>query len=658
VAGAPAHPQRQKIDEMIMAGAATAEIVERTGAAERTVQTRRVALLGPQKRSTRKIQVAPSRRPIEGNPNSSFERAEHRATALGGSGDRDPVRMANLSVEAARALQDFELFRRRYFGRVSVPWQVVAGAELVRLLESPEDERVVINCPPGAGKSTLIHDVTCWMICRDRAVRILIVSASQRLAEKYSLRIRRSLERRFPVKASTRELARGLAVHAEATLAGDYGRFRPPSESLWRKEEYVVEQLNGEALENKEPTVAAYGLDSDVIGHRADAVLPDDLATPGNAKEGQERNALLERWEVIENRVEPGGLLAVTGQRLSPVDLSQHCLDQLLGDDDDENDDGRTELGAPQHMYRHIVYRAYYPELDAGVESRSPLAPPWPNGPLLDPKRVTWKKLAALQRGKPGTYATQYQQERGATTDDLVQEVWVTGGFDERGAMYPGCVDPGRRLWEIPRFDDRDGPVLSVGSIDPGVAKNWAFIWLLYQPETDMRHIVGLHCGPMSADSVLSWDVGRRECAGLMVDWQARSKDAGYPISHWVIERNIGRHFLDLAPIASFQIQSRATVVQHATHRYNKDHADLGIQVLIPPIWREGHIRLPDRINPQVERFIQEHLTWRIDKRSDTDQVMAAWFPELHWPTIRPAQPLPRMWTPSWLEPPLMGAAS
>lgn len=616
------------------AGESVPAVAERFGVSVRSVRSWS-AELGLVKRRPR-------------NRNRVSQREAYRAVVLDGDDAPPPIRFEALGAAARRALDDFGYFRRRYFGRISSPWQERAGRELVELLESPDDEKVVINCPPGAGKSTLIHDVACWVICRDRAVRILIVSNSQRNAEKYSLRIRRSLERRFPLRAEPRLLALGLAVDAEATLVADFGRFRPAAESLWRKEEYVVEQLAGETLENKEPTVAAYGLDSEVIGHRADVVLPDDAATPNNAREGADRDNLIERWGVIEARVEPGGLIAQVGQRLSSTDLSKHCLSQLAGDDDDEEIETVEGDDDVRRVYRHIVYRAYYPEFDTGPESRRRNAPPWPHGPLLDPRRITWKKISALRQNKPDLFATQYQQEDGAKSDRLVQEVWVFGGTDTDGAMYPGCIDKRRRLGQIPHLE---GPVVSVGSVDPSSTKNWAFMWELYEPVRDYRHVVGLHRGPMSADNVLSWDLTNRESVGLMVEWQQQSINAGHPITHWIVEENIAKHMLSFAHVRRWMADARVRIVAHTTTRYNKHHAELGIQAIIPPIWRHGRIRLPDRAGCwQVEAFIQEHLSWRPDKRSGTDFVMAGWFPELHWPNIRPAKPLPRLPVPGWLE--------
>jgi predicted NACHT family NTPase len=98
-----------------------------------------------------------------------------------------------LSERAKKGWDDFDFFRRTYLGRVPSPWQVDAAYKIVEYLESEEKQFLVLNCPPGAGKSTLFHDVAVWCIVRNRAIRVLIGSISQTLAKMYSRRIRETL---------------------------------------------------------------------------------------------------------------------------------------------------------------------------------------------------------------------------------------------------------------------------------------------------------------------------------------------------------------------------------------------------------------------------------------------------------------------------------
>jgi hypothetical protein len=142
-----------------------------------------------------------------------------------------------LSPEAQRGWDDFDYFRKRYLGRVPSAWQVDAAYKIVKMLESPEKEFICINCPPGAGKSTLFHDFACWMIVRNRKIRVLIGSATQTLAKMYSRRIRETLERPFPLSPDPILVEKGLALNAEGCLSIDYGRFKPSSSgALWRAE--------------------------------------------------------------------------------------------------------------------------------------------------------------------------------------------------------------------------------------------------------------------------------------------------------------------------------------------------------------------------------------------------------------------------------------
>ena len=166
----------------------------------------------------------------------------------------------DLCQEAKDALADFGLFRRRYFGRISTPWQEQAGEALVKLLESPEKEYVVMNMPPGSGKTTLLHDITCWVICRNRSVRLLTGSATMSLAKRNLMRVRRSLERIVPETADDVLKERGLAVDAESTMALDYGRFKPIEREVWTNEAFIVMQREEDgAISEKEPTLSAYG---------------------------------------------------------------------------------------------------------------------------------------------------------------------------------------------------------------------------------------------------------------------------------------------------------------------------------------------------------------------------------------------------------------
>jgi len=565
-----------------------------------------------------------------------------------------------LCEEAKRGLEDFDFFRSYYLGRVPSPWQVEAALTLVKLLESDEKEFVVLNVPPGAGKSTLFHDVAVWAICRNRRIRVMIGSVSQNMAKLYSRRIRETLERPMPIEPDPMMIEKGLAVNAEGCLSIDYGRFKPVDKgALWRAEEFVVEQLDGNGLDNKEPTVRAYGIESEFIGHRADLCLFDDVASPDNARESVARDKLLERWDnVAEARCDPGGLLAVVGQRLGSGDLYAHCLSKETYDLDDEMSyDGSDVLNVEDQLsaepkkhkkYRHIIYKAYYDELDTGPESRSFRAKPYPDGPLLEPKRLSWKDLSFIRHAKPDVFKVVYQQEDLDLDSRLVDRTWLTGGIGRDGVMYNGCIDQDRRPGHIP--ENLASPWISICAIDPSPTMFWAFVWIIYQPNTGLYYVVDIYRLKLTAEEVLGYNTTTGEYFGLMDEIQEKSYDIGYPITHWVVEINAAQRFL-LAHdfVRQWQTMNRVNVIPHTTSR-NKVDENLGVEALLPPLIRAGAIRFPSmRENWKTLAAVDELTKWTRDKKNGTDIVMALWMAVLNLPNLTTPKAPPRQWRPSWL---------
>jgi hypothetical protein len=566
----------------------------------------------------------------------------------------------DMCEEAKRGLHDFDYFRRRYLGRVPSPWQVEAAVTLVELLESEEKEFVVLNVPPGAGKSTLFHDVAVWAICRNRRVRVMIGSVSFAMAKQYSRRIRETLERVMPLEPDPMQVTKGLALNAEGCLSIDYGRFKPTDKgALWRSEEFVVEQLDGNGLDNKEPTVRAYGIESEFIGHRADLCLFDDVSSPDNSRESVSRDKLLERWDnVAEARCDPGGLLAVVGQRLGSGDLYAHCLSKVTYDEDiDDTYDGSdiTDLEDLERIeplkrskYRHIIYKAYYEELDTGKESKRFSSLPYPKGPLLDPKRLPWKDLSYIRHNKPDIFRVVYQQEDLDLDARLVDRTWITGGKGVDGVEYVGCIDNDRQPGFITRGLSR--PWISIVSVDPSPTMFWALTWFIYQPESNLFHVVDIARQKLTAEELLGYDTGSGVYSGIMQEWQDRSHDMGYPISHWVVEINAAQRFL-LAHdfVRKWQTRENVNVVPHTTGR-NKLDENLGVEALLPPLLRTGAIRFPTmRNNWKTLAAVEELTSWHRDKKNGTDIVMALWMGVLNLPNLTTVKKPPKMWRPSWL---------
>jgi hypothetical protein len=256
--------------------------------------------------------------------------------------------------------------------------------------------------------------------------------------------------------------------------------------------------------------------------------------------------------------------------------------------------------------------------------------------------------LSYLKHSTPAKFQVIYQQQDLAQGQYLIERVWATGGMGPDGVLYPGCIDGDRRPSYVP--SGLEPPVISIASVDPSPTNFWAVQWWLYQPKTNLRYLIDCERTKLTAEELLGFDTGSREYSGIMELWQNRSFETGYPISHWVVEVNAAQRFL-LAHdfVRKWQALHGVNVVPHTTSR-NKLDENLGVEALLPPLWRAGQVRLPTmRENWKTLALIEEMSSWTRNKKNGTDLVMAHWFAELHMPQLAPLKAPPRLWRPSWI---------
>jgi hypothetical protein len=542
-----------------------------------------------------------------------------------------------LSVEAQRGLSDFAFFRLRYFGRRSSPWQERAAYEVLRLLESPDREFVVMNEPPGSGKSTLFtHDIVCWLIARDRGVRVMIASRTERQARMYVGRVKKSLEREAPLRAGVDDLTLGVAADAVATLSADFGAFKPEGRSdKWRADELVVRQLDGVSLDDKEATVSAWGQDSGFLGGRYDFIVWDDLVDRKNSKSVEARDGLREWWDTeAETRLEPGGLLLLQGQRIANNDLYRYCLDKQNLDE--------------SRKYSHVVFKAHDDSLCKGVHDSSAVA--WPDGCLLDPYRLPWRMLEQTKFTNPRAFQLIYQQEEGLDVGGLIDPSWIEGGVDLDGYPAPGCLDRDRMLGEVPPHL-LSGAGWSFVTVDPSPTEFWAVIWWVYDPDSDRRYVIDLWRQRMNPEDFISLDLDSFEWSGLIPELTAVANNIGAPISHVIVEVNAAQRWLLSQPhVQRWMEQTGQAFIPHTTS-INKRDPKYGFES-IGDLFRQGFIRLPYG-NPQARLrmgyLIQEGVSYP-DGETD-DVLMSVWFQKLAVENYYTPRQLGmyRMSRPSWL---------
>jgi hypothetical protein len=509
-----------------------------------------------------------------------------------------------LSGEAQKALEDFAFFRLRYFGRKSEPWQERAAYDLLRYLQTQDREYVVINSPPGSGKSTLFtHDIPCWLIARDRSIRIMIGSRTERQARMYVGRIKRSLERDVPMRADAESLALGISQDAVACLSDDFGAFKPEGRTeLWRADQLVVRQIDGVSLDDKEPTVSAWGRDSGFLGGRFDFVVWDDLVDRKNTKGSESKTDLREWWSTeAETRLEPGGVLVLQGQRIMHDDLYRSALDMV------HLDGGQK--------YRHIVFKVHDEEKCVGHEPGQEMRA-WPNGCLLDPHRLPWKFLETIKQNTPRVFEVQYQQEDGDSVGGLVEPEWIKGGVDSDGFPAPGCLDRDR-VWGLVPDHLTNGRGWSFVTVDPSPSEFWGIIWWVYDPETNYRYAIDLYRQRMAPHDFLTEDL------------RVRSNLLGAPITHIVVEVNAAQKWLLSQPHVQRWMDATGVIfVPHTTH-INKADPKYGVES-IGDLFRRGLIRLPNAdVTSRLKTAYLVDEALKYPDSDTTDMVMSTWFGKL-----------------------------
>ena len=545
-----------------------------------------------------------------------------------------PIPLDKLCAEAKAALRDFDYFRRRYFGRVSSPWQLEAIDELTRLVKTDDREFADMNEAPGLGKSTLLADFKSWLICQDRTIRMLVGSATQPLARRQMSRTRRALERMTPLRGDPKLIELGLALDCTTTLARDFGRFKPLDREAWNQDAIIVMQHEGMgAIEEKEPTLSAYGIGTEFTGGRFNFVEWDDLISPELVASAPYREGLEQIYvKTCEPRLEPGGLMILSGQRLASDDLHRFVLDMVSpSDDEDEDDDTTTLVEGPREdrsnmKYKHIVFKAHYDELCKGKETHAKSSPPYPVGCLLDPRRLPWKEVRTMMANNEGEFLLVYQQQDADPDKALVPRAWINGDGD-----FVGCLDHDRDLWEIPAdprspigdpLSYRDGIVFATA--DPSPTMYWSVqCWFFHLP-TNQLILLDHVREKMKAPEMLERNAAG-QFVGLMERWQRRSEAMGFPIGTWIIEENAAQRFmLQYSFVRDWRIAHGVDIKPHTTVS-NKADPNYGVWTMQQP-WRLGRVRLPMKHGDAAiaSTYLIKEVVVYPKGRTD-DCVMAMW---------------------------------
>lgn len=511
----------------------------------------------------------------------------------------DRVRLeADEEFQAAdRVVPDFPEFCETYLGQRLFPHQLqwfdlLEGREPRLLHESMtyepgRESRIIVNTPPGHAKSTTITvNYVIWRIIKNPAIKVIIVSKAQKLAEQFLLQIK------------------------ERLTSPDYQRlqddFAPPGgwagdSAGWSATRmYVSSKVRG--AEAKDPTVQAIGMRGQVYGSRSDLIIVDDAVDNTNVHDYEKQIPWL--LSIVGSRLAPrSGRLLVVGTRIAARDLY-------------------SELRNPERYYggkqpwTYLLQPAVLEYADDPQDWRtlwpyadSPADPDEvPDGSGLY-RRWDGETLAEVRDAlPPSEWSRVYQQEQVAE-DNVFKPEWVNGAC----SMYAAGTLP-----DDPKTGRPGGMngLRIIAGLDPAVAGYEAAVCVGLDPYSGERWVL---------------DVSNRantppdQTRALIKEWTDR-----YGIHEWRIEKNAFQGFLTQDREVREYLASRGvTLTDHHTGG-NKHDSEFGVAAM-SHLFEMGLIHLPRPHNEAVKALVSQLIAWqpKLPRGSKTDTVMALWFAEL-----------------------------
>ena len=461
--------------------------------------------------------------------------------------------------------------------------------------EPGDPDLIIVNTPPEHAKSTTITvNYAVYQICRNPNIRILVVSKTQAMAQKFLLSIKNRLTH---------------PRYQDLHLAfGPPGGFEKNSDS-WKQD---LIYLSSEARNSgeKDPTVQAIGVRGHIYGARADLIIMDDCVDHTNAHEYEKQIDWIQS-EVMSRIDYDGGKLLVVGTRLRPKDLYSELRDPMRYPDEVSPwtyfaQPAVLEFKEEAKDWVTLWAKTNMPPVSGrGIPDENGLYTKW-DGDALHKKR---------SRMSPNLWAMVYQQ----------QQVHEDSAFP--GDAVKGVINGARNFGIIPknkagnRLEGMDGLIVVAG-LDPAMAGYTAAVCLGIDIANQKRYLLDVsNVQGMKPDHI-------RE---LMKDWTDK-----YAISEWRVEKNAFQAMLTQDREVREYLSARgATLKEHHTGN-NKWDTDFGVASLTTLFhgYEDGTnlIEFPStHASEGLKALIEQLITWYPDapKSQKTDCVMAFWFAEL-----------------------------
>lgn len=500
----------------------------------------------------------------------------------------------------ARHVSDFETFRQKYLGMRTFDHQrqwidLIEGRPLEGLhpairYEPGDKNFVLINCPPEHSKSiTLSVDYPTYLITQDPAVRILIVSETQKRAKEFLYAIKQRL-----THPRYHELQLAFAPSEGYKATAD----------AWTQDMiYVGGELRDSA--EKDPTVQAIGIGGQVYGARCTHIILDDCVVLSNAHQFDSQI----RWiqQEVLTRLGPGGRLIIAGTRVDAVDLYREIRDG----------DRYPDKRSPWSYLAQPAVLEFADDPDDWVTLWPKSDHPWPGTdekPDADGLYPRWSgRHLHRRRGllDPKTWAMVYQQA------DVSEDAIFDAAAVRRCVNGNRTVGPLQKTNKYHREDGMDG-LYVVCSMDPAMTGDTAAIAMGLDLKTFKRYVVDTY--RMTAPSP-------QKIRDLIMAWTDK-----YHPQTWVIEKNAFQLFLTRDEEIRSYLASRGVIMREHYTGANKLDPDFGVASLAP-LFAQELIELPSTHNHEATKALVEQLvTWSPGMKPKDlvqDLPMALWFAEI-----------------------------
>jgi hypothetical protein len=496
-------------------------------------------------------------------------------------------------------LPPFPEFCEKYLGMKLADHQLLwddatEGRELTNLHPSMIytkgiPEYLIINTPPGHAKSeTNTVAKSVYNICRNPDIKIVIVSETQNLAKKMLLRIKNIL---------TSDQYRDLQL--DFAPDGDWKK----GSSSWTA--YHI-YIGNKSIEDKDPTVQAIGVGSQLYGTRADLIILDDCVSPKNAKNYQDQRQWVQ--EIVNSRLSKDGKILVIGTRIATNDLY-------------------IALQDPDYYYNGVSPWTYIlqPAVLEYADDPKDWVTLWPKS------NIPWDK--SEEPDENGLYPRWGGEQLNNIRNRMTASGWsriymqqqISSDNVFKDTDINACID-GRAAGIIPandiagRTNGMNGLYI-LGGVDPAASGFTAMTIYGVEIATGKRYIV---------DVFNKANTSPEEMKNTIKDFTLK-----YSVREWRIENNAFQSYLTNDNDLKTWLASRGSLlVGHHTGN-NKNDPEMGVMAMTS-LFEQRLISLPStRDNEAVKTLVNQLITWKPDltagekKRIKTDMVMSLWFCEL-----------------------------